>query len=77
MALEERMSRMEGEFVHLATKEDMARLEVSLKGEISRLEVSSKADIAELRGELRGMRWIMTAVGVGLAALTVILKFLG
>ena len=57
VSIEERVSRLEGEYPHLATK----------------------ADIAELRGELKGslqsMRWMLGLVGAGLAALSVILKF--
>ena len=49
---------------------------------VSRLEGASgywatKEDIAELRGEMRAMRWLMSGIGVGLAALTLILKYLG
>ena len=47
---------------HLATKEGI----VDLRGEMR-----------ELRGELRALRWIMGVVGVGLAALNIILKYLG
>ena len=58
VTIEERVSRLEGEYGHLATK----------------------ADIAELRGELKGslqaMRWTLGLVGVGLAALSIMLKFL-
>jgi hypothetical protein len=38
---------------------------------------ATKEDIAELRGEMRALRWLMSGVGVGLAALTLILKYLG
>ena len=45
---------------------------------VSRLEGASiywatKEDIAELRA----LRWLMSGIGVGLAALTLILKYLG
>ncbi len=41
------------------------------------LHLGIKEDIAELRGEIHALRWTMIAVGVGLAALNLILKFLG
>ena len=46
----------------LVTKEDIT----DLRGEMQ-----------ELRGEMRALRWIMGAVGVGLAALNLVLKYLG
>lgn len=54
---------------HLVTKEDIS----DLRGETGSL----RSDIAELRRELRSLRWIMVAIGVGLAALNLALKFLG
>ena len=59
---EERISRLEGTYPHLATKEDVAEL---------------RGDIRELVGEMRSMRWIVGGIGTGLAALTLILKYLG
>ena len=55
---------------------------VTTEERVSRLEGSSqymatKEDIAELRGEMRTLRWLMSGIGVGLAALTLILKYLG
>ena len=49
---------------------------------VSRIEgiiphLATKEDIAELRGEMRAMRWTMGGIGVALAALTLILKYLG
>ena len=70
---EERISRIEGAIPHLATKEDIAELRGDMYGETGGL----RSEIAELRGELRALRWIMGAVGVGLAALNLALKFLG
>ena len=60
--IEERVSRIEGIVPHLATKEDIAEL---------------RGDMRELRGEVRAMRWIMGGIGVAMAALTLILKYLG
>ncbi len=71
--VEQRISRVEGIIPHLATKEDIADLRGDMHGETGGL----RSEIAELRGELRALRWIMGAVGVGLAALNLALKFLG
>ena len=59
---EERVSRIEGVIPHLATKEDIADL---------------RGETRELRGEVRALRWLMSGIGVALAALTLILKYLG
>ena len=55
---------------------------VTVEERISRIEGAShywatKEDIAELRGEMRALRWLMSGIGVALAALTLILKYLG
>ena len=56
---EERLSRLEGVYEHLATKADITRLEgeikaegTRLKGEITRREGEVKAAMAELKTEL-------------------------
>ena len=48
------------------------------------MPAANKADVAELRndirkliGETRSVRWLMISIGAGLAALTIILKYLG
>ena len=69
---EERVSRMKGVTPNLATKEDIADLRGNVYVETGGL----RSEIAELRGEMRTLRWIMGAVGVGLAALNLALKFL-
>ncbi len=60
--LEERVSRLEGGYEHLATKSDIE---------------ATKANIAELRGEMQNLRLIIAVIGIGLAGLNVALKFLG
>ncbi len=55
---------------------------VTIEERVSRIEgviphLATKENIAELRGEIRGLRWTMTGIGVGIAALTLILKYLG
>ena len=46
---EERLSRLEGVYEHLATKADIARLE----GQITRLEGEIKAESTRLEGEIK------------------------
>ena len=60
--VEERVSRLEVSSQCRATKEDIAVLRV---------------EMMELRGRMRALRWLMSGVGVGLAALTLILKYPG
>ena len=71
--VEERVSRIEGIIPHLATKEDIAELRGEMRGGTGEI----RSEIAELRGEMRALRWLMGGVGVALAALTLILKYLG
>ena len=59
---EERVSRIEGASQYWASEEDIADL---------------RGEMRELRGEMRVLRWLMSGVGMGLAALTLILKYLG
>ena len=63
---EERVSRLEGASQYWANKEDIA----DLRGEMRQL-------YGELRGEMRALRRTMGGIGVALAALTLILKYLG
>ena len=60
--VEERVSRMEGASQYWASKEDISDL---------------RGEVRELYGELRALRWLMSGIGVALAALTLILKYLG
>jgi hypothetical protein len=60
--IEERVSRIEGASQYWVSKEDIADL---------------RGEMRELHGEMRALRWLMSGVGVGLAALTLILKYLG
>lgn len=71
--MEDRVSRIEGIIPHLATKEDLAELRGEMRGGTGEI----RSEIAELRGEMRALRWLMGGVGVALAALTLILKYLG
>ena len=76
--IEERVSRLEGGYEHLATKADVAGVRTDIAGVradngASIAEV--RGEIAEVRGEMRNLRLIIGVIGVGLAALNVILKF--
>ena len=59
--VEERLSRLEGVYDHLASKADVAKVETQiadlrteLKGDIAGLRTELKGDIAGLRTELKG-----------------------
>ena len=49
---EERLSRLEGVYEHLATKADITRLEGEIKAEGTRLEGEIKAEGTRLEGEI-------------------------
>ena len=75
LTAEERLSRLEGVYDHLATKADVAELKAELKGEIARVEgkISDlKAEISELKGSFRTLLIAMTS---GLALLNILLRF--
>ncbi len=81
---EERLSRLEGVYEHLATKADIARLEgqnTRLEGEIkaesTRLEGEIKAAMAELKTELhKGLnRNLYITIGAVVAVAT-LMKYL-
>jgi hypothetical protein len=78
--MEERVSRIEGGYEHLATKADIAELRGATQADIAELRGATQASIAELRGEIRGsllaIRWTMGVMGIGLAVLTIVLKLL-
>ena len=66
----ERIARLEEAYKHLATKEDLAKLQGELKADIATLRGELKADIASLRGELRGMQWMLGGGFIILIAVT-------
>ena len=75
LTAEERLSRLEGVYDHLATKADVAELKAELKGEVARVEgkISElKAEISELKGSFRTLLIAMTS---GLALLNILLRF--
>ena len=71
--INDRVSRLEGAYEHLATKEDIAELRGSYE------HLATKADIAELKAEmseLRGsVRVLILSVSFGLALLNIVLRF--
>lgn len=68
--IEDRVSRLEGERNHMATKAEVAEVRGEVKGEV-----------ASIRGELKGIKWtIVVAVAVAalaLGGLQAALKYLG
>lgn len=57
---EERVSRLEGAYEHLATKEDVAKVETEV--------VRVRADVATLEGRL--IRWMVGTVISGMIAIS-------
>ena len=75
LTAEERLSRLEGVYDHLATKADVAELKAEFKAEIARVKgkISDlKAEISELKGSFRTL---LIAVTSGLALLNILLRF--
>ena len=71
---EERLSRLEGVYEHLATKADIARLEGETKAESTRLEGEIKGAVAELKTELhKGLnRNLYITIGAVVAVATIV-----
>ena len=74
--VEERLSRLEGVYDHLASKADVAKVETQiadlraeLKGDIAGLRTELKGDIAglrtELKGDIAGLRAEMYRINAG------------
>ncbi len=87
---EDRLSRLEGMYQHLATKEDIANLRGEFQASIAGLRGELQASIAGLRGEFQAsiekqktdlIKWMVPLVigsSLGtIAALAAIIKFLG
>ena len=83
--VEERLSRLEGVYEHLASKADVARVETQVarvETQIADLRTELKGDIAGLRAEMhRGnaslIRWVVGFMLVGVGAMTAIVGYLG
>ena len=78
MTLEERVSRLEGGYEHLATKADLFDLRADLKTDITRVESRLKAKLASLESRL--LRWmigmVLTSIVVASSVATLIQGFL-
>ncbi len=71
---------MEGGYEHLATKAYVAGVKTIIAGVRADMGASIaevRGAIAEVRGEMRNLRLTIYGFGVGLAALNVLLKFVG
>ena len=89
---DERLTRLEAERQHLATKEDITRLEGATKENMARLEGATKEDMARLEGiiresvaqthaaisqlEARQIRWLIGLMAGSVAAATAIAVFI-
>ena len=68
---EERLSRLEGGYEHVATQADLLRLENRMMSHISQLETRLTTGMAQLESRL--MRWMISLmVGVAMVALAAI-----
>jgi hypothetical protein len=86
LTTEERLSRLEGVYEHLATKDDLATLRGELKADVAALRGEQKADMAELKGELtaeiramevRLIKWMVGGMAVWAAVLIGGMRLLG
>ena len=84
--MEERLSRLEGAYEHLATKSDVA----NLKAEMAEMKTEMKAQMAELRDEFRSglatqkiesanlkadlIKWMVGTLIIGIAATATIVR---
>ena len=91
--VEQRLTRLEAVYEHLATKADIANLRAEMKADIGRLEsqtanfrAETKADNGNLRAEMHRInatliRWLVSLMAgslvIGLGAITAIFRFLG
>ena len=78
VTLEERVSRLEGGYEHLATKADLSDLRADLKTDIARVESRLEAKLASLESRL--LRWmigmVLTSIVVASSVATLIQGFL-
>ena len=70
--VEERLSRLEGVYDHLASKADVAKVETQiadlrteLKGDIAKVETQIAGLRAELKGDIAGLRTEMYRINAG------------
>ena len=81
----ERIARLEGAYEHLATKADLAQLELRLTQEMAQVELRLTQEIAQVKSSMAQeiarvesrMTWRMIgAAGVIIAAVGLIVRFL-
>ena len=77
---EPRLSRLEGAYAHLATKEDIANVKVGIAN--VKVDIAdARTDIANLKTHIAGiegrlLRWTVAAMGVGFGITIAILKLI-
>ena len=90
---EQRLTRLEAVYEHLATKADIADLRAEMKAGIGDLRAEMKADIGRLESQTANLRaeiyrinaalirWLVSLMAgslvIGLGAITAIFRFLG
>lgn len=84
ISLEDRVSRLEGAYEHLATKADLGELKADLKSDIAELRaehthMATKADLGELKAEFKDdmgklqvslIKWMVGLVLGGMVGIT-------
>ena len=71
---EERVSRLEGAYDHLATKADVAEVRIEV-AEVRTEVVKGRAEIAAM--EARMVKWIVSVAGIGVAITVALNRLLG
>lgn len=83
---EERLSRLEGVYEHLATKDDLATLRGELKADMADLRGEFRTEMADLKGEMtaeiramevRLIKWMVCGMAVWAAVLIGGMRLLG
>ena len=84
--VEQRLTRLEAVYEHLATRADIADLRAEMKADIGNLRAEMKAVNGDLRAEMHRInatliRWLVSLMAgslvIGLGAITAIFRFLG
>lgn len=79
ISLEDRVSRLEGAYEHLATKADLSELRAEFKTDIGELKAEFKTDIGELKAEFKDdigalqvslIKWMVGLVLGGMVGIT-------
>ncbi len=67
ISVEDRVSRLEGAYEHLATKADLAELKAELKSDIGGLRAEFKEDLGKLHASL--VKWMVGVMVGGVGAM--------